>query len=183
MITPERFLYNQSPFRPQASKDSITHITRNVQQSVHPAVAIAQEVRYLSKVHSGLFSVELDWICEKFPIGDKGLRSYIYGLMIPSNLLLVVDLIQDYSYEEVFAMLINEEGEDWDVLTRYLARQTERARTLVCWDSQDPMVSGKPIYDLCALEVFDMNPWYIVGVEGGRLLFDSFAQLLNPSEV
>lgn len=176
----DRYLYPQSPFVPQVSIASAYQITAMVNQyGLHPATAIAREARQIGKAHFSQSEVDLEWIFEKFPIDTEGYRDFVYGLMLAPSLIIALDMIQEYSHEETFAYLFNVEGEDFDHLAGYTAGQIERARKLVRWTDPNPMATGKPIYDHCAVEILSFNPWYLVGLEASRHVFNSFAQLFE----
>lgn len=177
----DKVLYQDSPFLPPIDTDSLYRLMALTSEAgFHPAIAVAHEVRFIVDEHGELLDTQSEWINKFFPIKEEETNFFYFGLFLPPTILLAADLAHFVPVEEALETLfpVDEEGV-FTGLREYATRHLDPAIRLLDLDSPEPMLSAKPIYAHCQLEVYSDNFWYLAGLEASKYLFSSLARLFD----
>jgi len=172
-------LYQNSPFVPPVTIQSAFRISDLVSASqLHPAVAIASELRDVFGEQIQLLNAHMDWLTDKFPVNQDILDDYYFGLILPATLIVAAFTARQNPMDDVLKVYFPVSDDPFfDWLREYGIRHIPQVDKLLHLESPDPMKSLDPTLKHCSLEVFSFGAWYQVGLEASKRTFKQFAQL------
>jgi len=175
-------LYDGSPFCPPVTEISVTQIKYEIIMKLPPIVAIAKEVGLQGVNQSLVVDSEFPWVADAFKITKHNLLDFMLGFAMPTSLIIGGYATKERGVEAAIKsfcpptedplMIAMNQYKSYHLFTAYgiISATIDRL----------PLIGAAPIYQLCKVDAFKNDFYYLAGISASERLFGEYANRLYP---
>jgi hypothetical protein len=176
-------LYEGSPFCPPTTPESLAKIKLDIKlNNLPPIISIAKETGLLGINQAMIIDSEFHWIESSFNVTKRNIIDFMMGFAIPPSLMIGGYSLMTKGVAEAINLFCPPTDDPlMNAMNQYKNYHLFTVYGIISATiDRPPLVGAAPVYQICKIDAFKNDFYFLAGVNASERLFGELTNLLYP---